>query len=205
MRLHRRSVWRVVIREIISCQVIVRHKGNPDRSNDLPDRIQGRAIKSPCWDMVVCAGRIRVVGQDGILMQIWIRRRLIGWWIRLSHMVLIISTSPALLYGALRRATGIALKRYPRNTYFIATKLSNFAPSTWSREASIAMYRNSFKELQVDYIDYLLLHGVGMGNGMKEYEERYLNNGVLDFLLEEREAGRIRNLGFSYHGDMKSF
>ena len=49
-------------------------------------------IKSPCWDMVVCAGRIRVAGQDGILMRIWIRRRLIGWWIRLLHMVLIIST-----------------------------------------------------------------------------------------------------------------
>lgn len=49
--------------------------------------------------------------------------------------------------GRSERATGIALKRYPRNTYFIATKLSNFAPSTWSREASIAMYRNSFKEL----------------------------------------------------------
>lgn len=93
--------------------------------------------------------------------------------------------------GRSERATGIALKRYPRNTYFIATKLSNFAPSTWSREASIAMYRNSFKELQVDYIDYLLLHGVGMGNGMKEYEARYVNNGVLDFLLEERETGRI--------------
>ena len=32
-----------------------------------------------------------------------------------------------------------------------------------------------------------------------------MNNGVLDFLLEEREAGRIRNLGFSYHGDIKVF
>ena len=32
------------------------------------------------------------------------------------------------------------------------------------------MYRNSLKELQVDYIDYLLLHGVGMGGGMEEFE-----------------------------------
>ena len=32
---------------------------------------------------------------------------------------------------------------------------------------------------------------------------RYFDNGVLDFLLEERKAGRIRNLGFSYHGDVK--
>ena len=80
----------------------------------------------------------------------------------------------------------------PRDKYFIATKLSNFSPATWSREASLAMYHNSFKELKVDYIDYMLLHAIGMGNGMEEFESRYVKNGVLDFLLEERKAGRIR-------------
>ncbi len=123
----------------------------------------------------------------------------------IAHGVNYFDTSPAYCKGRSEYATGIALSRHPRNQYFIATKLSNFAPSTWEREASIAMYRNSFRELQVDYIDYLLLHGVGMGNGMKEFENRYINNGILDFLLKEREAGKIRNLGFSYHGDIKVF
>lgn len=122
----------------------------------------------------------------------------------LDHGVNYFDTSPAYCRGRSERATGIALKRHPRDRYFIATKLSNFAPSTWSREASIAMYRNSFKELQVDYIDFMLLHGVGMG-GMEALRGRYLDNGVLDFLLKEREAGRIRNLGFSYHGDIEVF
>ena len=66
------------------------------------------------------------------------------------------------------------------------------------------MYRNSMKELQVDYIDYLLLHGIGMG-GMEAFNGRYIDNGVLDFLCKEKEAGRIRNLGFSYHGDVEVF
>lgn len=124
----------------------------------------------------------------------------------LKHGVNYFDTSPAYCKGRSERATGIALARHPRNQYFIATKLSNFAPSTWSREASIAMYRNSFKELQTEYIDYLLLHGVGMGDdGMAALHSRYIDNGVLDFLLEERRAGRIRNLGFSYHGDIKVF
>ncbi|KAB4253912.1 aldo/keto reductase [Bacteroides uniformis] len=124
----------------------------------------------------------------------------------LEHGVNYFDTSPAYCKGRSERATGIALARHPRNQYFIATKLSNFAPSTWSREASIAMYRNSFKELQTEYIDYLLLHGVGMGDdGMAALHSRYIDNGVLDFLLEERRAGRIRNLGFSYHGDIKVF
>ena len=113
-------------------------------------------------------------------------------------------TSPAYCKGKSEGATGIALSRHPRDSYYIATKLSNFSPSTYSREASIAMYNNSLKELQTDYIDYLLLHGVGMG-GMDALHERYLDNGVLDFLLKEREKGKIKNLGFSYHGDIEVF
>ena len=122
----------------------------------------------------------------------------------IAHGVNYFDTSPAYCRGKSEHATGIALSRHPREKYFIATKISNFAPSTWTREASIAMYHNSMKELQVDYIDYLLLHGIGMG-GMEEFENRYIRNGVLEFLLEERKAGRIRNLGFSYHGDVAVF
>ena len=122
----------------------------------------------------------------------------------IAHGVNYFDTSPAYCKGRSERATGIALKRHPRESFYVATKLSNFSPSTWSRKASLDMYHNSFKELQVDYIDYLLLHGIGMG-GMEALHGRYLDNGVLDYLLKEREVGRIRNLGFSYHGDIEVF
>lgn len=113
-------------------------------------------------------------------------------------------TSPAYCKGFSERAMGIALSRHPRQSYFIATKLSNFNPSTWPREKSIEMYRNSLRELRTDYIDYMLLHAVGQG-GMENLHGCYLDNGMLDFLMAEREAGRIRNLGFSYHGDVEVF
>lgn len=122
----------------------------------------------------------------------------------IAHGVNYFDTSPAYCKGRSEHAMGIALSRHPRGSYFIATKLSNFSPDTWSRGASLAMYRNSFKELQVDYVDYLLLHGIGMG-GMEALRGRYLDNGMLDFLVEERKAGRIRNLGFSYHGDIEAY
>ena len=124
----------------------------------------------------------------------------------IEHGVNYFDTSPAYCRGLSETATGIALSRHPRDKYFIATKLSNFAPQTWSRDESLKMYYNSFKNLQVDHIDYLLLHGVGMGSdGMEELRQRYIDNGVLDYLMKEREAGRIRNLGFSYHGDVKAY
>ena len=62
-----------------------------------------------------------------------------------------------------------------------------------------------FEELQVGHIDYYLLHSVGGGDGMGLLNERFFDNGMVDFLLKEREAGRIRNLGFSYHGDVRVF
>ena len=123
----------------------------------------------------------------------------------IEHGVNYFDTSPAYCRGTSEHATGIALSRHSRDEYFLATKLSNFAQATWSREASIAMYRNSLKELQTDYLDYYLLHGIGMGGGMEEMMARYFDNGIIDFLMAEREAGRIRNLGFSYHGDIKCF
>lgn len=65
----------------------------------------------------------------------------------IAHGVNYFDTSPAYCQGRSEQATGIALSRHPRDSYFIATKMSNFAPQTWSREASIAIYRNSLKEL----------------------------------------------------------
>ena len=123
----------------------------------------------------------------------------------LKHGINYFDTSPAYCKGLSEKATGDALKRYDRSSYFIATKLSNFAPETWSREASIEMFENSLKELQTDYVDYLLLHAIGTGSGMKEFYSRFIDNGILDYLVEQKVAGRIRNLGFSYHGDVAVF
>src|SRR5690606_13768984 len=71
-------------------------------------------------------------------------------------------------------------------------------------EAGIAMYRKSMRDLQVDYLDYYLLHGGGLG-GMADLKKRSFDNGLLDFLLEERKAGRIRNLWWSYRGEVEVF
>jgi len=122
----------------------------------------------------------------------------------IEHGVNYFDTSPAYCRGCSEESTGIALSRHPRESYFVATKLSNFNKETWSREASIEMYHNSMKYLKVKYIDYYLLHSIG-GGGMGALEGRYIDNGLLDFLVEERKAGRIRNLGFSYHGEIQVF
>ncbi|MDY6293663.1 MAG: aldo/keto reductase [Bacteroidales bacterium] len=124
----------------------------------------------------------------------------------IEHGVNYFDTSPAYCQGRSETATGIALSRHPRDKYYIATKLSNFDPSTWPLEESQKMFHNSLKELKVDYIDYLLLHSVGGGkDAIEEFNGRFMDNGLLDWLVEQKEAGKIRNLGFSYHGDIAVF
>ncbi len=120
----------------------------------------------------------------------------------LEHGVTYFDTAPVYTQGWSEKSTGMALKRHPRERFQIATKLSNFSNRT--RENSIAMYRQSFVDLQVDYIDYYLLHAIGNG-GIETFRARYVDNGMIDFLRQEREAGRIRNLGFSFHGTKEVF
>lgn len=123
----------------------------------------------------------------------------------MEHGVNYYDTAPVYLRGMSEKATGIALNRHPREKWLVATKLSNFR--NWSREESIKMYEQSFVELGVDYIDYYLLHSFGGVNndGTSDFDKRFVDNGMLDFLMEEREKGRIRNLGWSFHGLQSEF
>lgn len=120
----------------------------------------------------------------------------------IAHGVNYFDTAPIYGQGWSERVTGVALKRHPRESYFIATKMS--ASSDNSRESLMAMYRSSLENLQTDYIDYYLLHGIG-GGGMELFDRRFVRNGMLDFLLDERKKGRIRHLGWSFHGDIEVF
>ena len=131
-----------------------------------------------------------------------------------AHGLNMIDTAPPYCKGRSESVMGEVLADYPRNSYYLSTKLSNFTAETWGLEASKAIYYNSLKALRTDYLDFLLLHGCGMPakdlqgrelTGMQAFGQRFLENGLLDFLLAEREAGRIRNLGFSYHGDVEVF
>ena len=145
------------------------------------------------WPMIKDASGREVIDQEAV-------NEMVDY--ALEHGINYFDTSPAYLRGLSERAAGDALSRHPRSSYFIATKLSNFGDHT--REASIKMYQDSFKEMHTDYFDYYLLHSIGRG-GERAFRERYVDNGLIDFLREEKAAGRIRNLGFSFHGSKDAF
>ena len=143
------------------------------------------------WPMIKDENGKDIVDQENV-------DRLIDYAI--EHGVNYFDTAPVYLQGQSEAATGLSLKRYPRESYYIATKLSNFSNAT--KENSIEMYRSSLKNLQTDYIDYYLLHSL---SGLDAFNQRFGESGIMDFLQAEREAGRIRNLGFSFHGTAEGF
>ena len=124
----------------------------------------------------------------------------------LEHGVNYFDTSPAYCRGESETRLGAALKASgaAREDYVIATKLSNFAPQQYPLEECKKMFESSLRFLQTDYIDNYLLHSIGNG-GFETFSKRYLENGAIDWCAELRAQRRIRNLGFSYHGDPKAF
>ena len=126
----------------------------------------------------------------------------------IEHGVNYFDTAPKYLRGKSEEATAIALQRHDRSEYYIATKMTN-TRAPYARQEALDMYNESFKRLKVDYIDYYLLHTIsGARNGLKGseiFQKRFLDNGILEFLMGEREKGKIRNLGFSFHGDREVF
>ena len=121
----------------------------------------------------------------------------------IEHGVNYFDTAPMYMGGQSEVLMGNALARHSREKVFMATKMSNQNRRLWTFDESKRMYEQSFERLRTDYIDYYLLHSIG--GGMESLKGRFLDNGILDFLLKEREAGRIKHLGFSYHGDVRDF
>lgn len=157
------------------------------------DRISALGFGCMRWPMIKDENGKDIIDQEAV-------NEMVDYAI--AHGINYFDTSPVYLQGQSEKAAGIALSRHPRESYYIATKLSNFGDQ--SVEASKKMYEESFRQLKTDYFDYYLLHAIGRG-GSKAFNARYTENGMLDFLKAEKAAGRIRNLGFSFHGAPEEF
>lgn len=87
---------------------------------------------------------------------------------------------------------GKALKKYPRNSYYLATKFYVMANPDIE-----AVFEEQLRRLDTDYIDFYLLHCVNEET-IGAYMDK--NRHYLEFLKEQKEKGRIRHIGFSSHG-----
>ena len=91
---------------------------------------------------------------------------------------------------------GKALARYPRETFYLATKFPGYDLSNMPKVREI--FEKQLEKCQVEYFDFYLFHNVCEMNIDAYLDPQY---GIYEYLLEQKKNGRIRHLGFSAHGD----
>lgn len=91
---------------------------------------------------------------------------------------------------------GKILNKYPRDSYYIATKFPGFDLDKVSRVAEI--FEEQLAKTGMEYFDFYLFHNVCERNIDWFTDEKY---GVFNYLMEQKKNGRIKHLGFSAHGN----
>lgn len=93
-------------------------------------------------------------------------------------------------------ALGNALKHYDRESFYLADKFPGHVAGEIKRVEEI--FEHQLKKCQVEYFDFYLFHNVCEMSIDGYLDEKY---GVYDYLMKQKERGRIRHLGFSTHGN----
>ena len=89
---------------------------------------------------------------------------------------------------------GKALKKHPRESFYVADKYSLNAEPDYKKQ-----FKTQLERLQMDYIDFYLLHAI-----QDNTVDKYLTNGCIEYFEEQMKLGRIKHLGFSFHGSMEA-
>ena len=90
---------------------------------------------------------------------------------------------------------GKILGKYPRENYYLASKFPGYDLSNMGKVEEI--FEEQLQKCKVDYFDFYLFHNVYEKNIDPYLDEK---NGILKYLLKQKENGRIKHLGFSCHG-----
>ncbi|MBQ7831908.1 MAG: aldo/keto reductase [Clostridia bacterium] len=93
--------------------------------------------------------------------------------------------------------TGKLLKKYPRDSYYLADKFPGYDLSNMGKVEEI--FEKQLEKTGAEYFDFYLFHNVCERN-IEEYLDE--KNGIFDYLMQQKANGRIRHLGFSAHADL---
>lgn len=99
--------------------------------------------------------------------------------------------------GQSETVIGAALKKYPRESFYLADKMPAWALETGADCEKI--FSAQLEKCQVDYFDFYLLHAVQDANW-----DKYESLRVYDFLRQKKAEGKLRRLGFSFHGSVEN-
>lgn len=102
--------------------------------------------------------------------------------------------------GESETITGKMLSKYPRDSYYIATKFPGYDLRNMDKVEEI--FARQLEKTGMEYFDYYLIHNV-CENNIEEYLDPKFR--IMEYLLQKKKEGAIRHLGFSVHGNSETF
>ncbi len=145
--------------------------------------------------------RLPVVGGDDAVIDEASAEELVAY--AMEHGVNYYDTAWGYHSGNSELVMGRALKKYPRESFYLATKFPGYDLSNMPKVKEI--FEKQLQKLQVEYFDFYLFHNVCEMNIDAYLDPQY---GIYEYLTQQRDSGRIKHLGFSAHGScevMKRF
>ena len=100
--------------------------------------------------------------------------------------------------GASEPFVGRVLSGYPRDQFFLATKLPVWKAD--SAQDAQELFEEQLNRLQVKYVDYYLLHALN-----RERWDKLVRSDIIPWAEQLKREGKIRHLGFSFHDDYEMF
>ena len=116
----------------------------------------------------------------------------------IAHGVTYIDTAFPYHHGDSEPFVGRVLKKYPRDSFYLTTKLPLW--DLTSLDDAKVMFEKQLARLDVDYVDFYLLHALD-----KAKWEKAKQLGIVSYCEELKQAGKIRNFGFSFHDSYEVF
>jgi len=108
----------------------------------------------------------------------------------------------AYTYAGSESFAGRALSKYPRESYYLATKCPPWKLKT--AEDFEHIFEGQLKDCQTDYFDFYLVHNFAQemkrADGNEEYFKHFEQIGMYEMLQKKKAEGKVRNIGFSFHG-----
>ena len=102
--------------------------------------------------------------------------------------------------GKSAEAIGSMLKKYPRESFTLCNKMPGWLIT--SPEKAQELFNTQLQQCGVEYFDYYLCHAISEQDG---YDKPYEEFGGYEVLAKEKAVGRIKRLGFSFHGSKELF
>ena len=100
---------------------------------------------------------------------------------------------------------GSALSKYPRSSYYLATKCPPWMVN--SSDDYERIFSEQCERCKTDYFDFYLVHNLAQENkrtaGNNEYYEHFEKLGMVEMLKQKKAEGKIRHIGFSFHGTLE--